>query len=882
MAKHQIIYTSCMRGIDSVNDGQQIYSYNEGFNDYKSEDVKSLFTYQVPNLSPGVIMTEEVAASMPVAFMYRKLKSGKASISLNTYLGRDYMGSAGRFGNYLCHTIVTDFNDMLVYPCELFGGVSLRSHMEYQEVNNPNPPGFLPTPVIEKGNVIDLDIITDFLENGENFDYYKQMLAAMLRYPNEKKRIVICDEQENIVKWTAALHYALPLEIAKNVNFKTYEFDPELSFAQICGVINTGSRYSPASYISSDRHYVFDFINMQFSDVSSDSDIAYLDFVDTAFSFAHDSLKEFHDFVIEYTTFRDASEELYSAYYLYVLLRDGIEEIDINLFGKGIEFAEKYATNDIKMYIINKIIDETDSLSKVNNEYFLTISRYLLSMFEKLNLNQRDAVSKIVVHRIIVAVSDPTIQEGEFITLYNDIDGIARSINLSIPAELMNDETRQGLLSVMGQRVAVWKEYFIIRVINDYVKDIGLSVNELYFDKPIGELYYTIIKTVYSKSKKSGFELIEYILKAFQSNGTYLVNMILNIEGLLNDMELGEVDGNYLWNLFISLVSVMSKEEIHEINEVLAESDRFKEMFMIYSARMEKEQNLRDAKEVFKDTFEYWFNKKQKYQIGYADKVLKLYVEKIRSIPSEESFEYSREILCNAMRMRVKDTYVDQLITTVLEDIPLDKPDRENKKLLIEIQQYLSEGPSQKLNNRFLLFLVGLQFDKIINVRDVKRIINQLSVSFDSRGIDVSRVGNEELENYFKWVLSNLFKYSLNQSELTNIYKLFIMSKRTSIFFMDYCCKNIFETCQDKREWKDFAEFLKFMFDCGTEENIESTGKYLCKLSKQKLKELDEEMSALFKRNSKVSHEWNKVKNVAENTNPLLHNLSGLFKRKKY
>ena len=36
MARHQIIYTSCMRGIDGVNDGQQIFSYDQSFQDSKT------------------------------------------------------------------------------------------------------------------------------------------------------------------------------------------------------------------------------------------------------------------------------------------------------------------------------------------------------------------------------------------------------------------------------------------------------------------------------------------------------------------------------------------------------------------------------------------------------------------------------------------------------------------------------------------------------------------------------------------------------------------------------------------------------------------------------------------------------------------------------
>ncbi len=71
MAKHQIIYTSCMRGIDGVNDGQQIFSYDESFADSKSDDVKGLFTYQVPSLPAGTPMSEEMAKTMPASFIYR-------------------------------------------------------------------------------------------------------------------------------------------------------------------------------------------------------------------------------------------------------------------------------------------------------------------------------------------------------------------------------------------------------------------------------------------------------------------------------------------------------------------------------------------------------------------------------------------------------------------------------------------------------------------------------------------------------------------------------------------------------------------------------------------------------------------------------------------
>ena len=294
------------------------------------------------------------------------------------------------------------------------------------------------------------------------------------------------------------------------VNFTTYDFDPELSSSQICGVINEGSRYSVGNYVSSNKHYVFDFINSRFNEVGGDD--PYLDFLDTAFSFSFDSLEEFHKFILEQTSYREASEELYAGYYLYSFLKDGLSEITLDQFRHSTEFANKYISDAIKVSIVSKIIEEAYKINELDNEYVLTIFRYLLNSYSILNQEQRVSVKSLVVNRIIEAVSDSLIEEAAFTTLYNDIDEIARSINLSIPAELMSGDTRQQLLNVMGQSVALWKVYFIVRVISDYVKDTKLSVEELYPYRPIGGLYFGIVRAVYSLGREHGFDVVENIL----------------------------------------------------------------------------------------------------------------------------------------------------------------------------------------------------------------------------------------------------------------------------------------------------------------------------------------------------------------------------------
>lgn len=882
MAKHQIIYTSCMRGIDGVNDGQQVFSYDERFSDCKSEDVKSLFTYQVPNLQPGLIMTEKIAATMPEAFSYRLLKNGSAAIVLNTYLGRDYMGSAGRFGNHLCHVIVTDFSDMSVYPCELYGGPSLRKSMKYEEVNNSNPPEFLKEPALEKGYVINPDVITEFLEIGNNLEYYKQMVVAMLRYPTEKKRVIICDERENIVKWIAALHYALPLDIAKSVNFTTYEFDPELSSSQICGVINEGSRYDVGNYISEKRHYIFDFINSKFSEIVENN--PYLDFLDTAFSFSYDSLQQFHNFIKLHTSFRKSNEKLYSGYYLFSFLKDGISEITLNQFKQFIEFAEKYTKDEMKLNIVSKIIEEENILNEINNEYALTIFRYLLNTYSILNIDQKNAVKKIIVDRIVGAVSDSSIEKEDFISLYNDVDNIARNINLSIPSELMNNETRQRLLDAIGQTITLWKVYFVVRVISEYVKDTKVPLDELYPDRPIGRLYYGILRIVYSAYKDRGFDLVKYILDGFKDSGTYLINMALNIEGFLNDLELDDKDTKYMWDYFTSLVSPMTELEIHKINEVFSKYERFEEMYMLYKLRIKNVQGLEQARKIFRETFDYWSEQKQKSAVIYAKNILKsyeeVYKEKNGALSSEDNFKYAKEILHCAMKVKVKDDYVNLIIAAISEYIPAKKPNRENERLITEMQQYQLDVHNQTISDRLLLLYIGVKLNKIVRASDLESLANQVMRFSDGRGADVTELDSGEIEDYFKWMFKCPLKCSLSKDDLTNIYKLFTMSGRLTRYFMEYCCKNIYKNCKRVNDNSDFAEFLLFMFEYGNDDDIECVGKYLCKLSKQRLEELDEDMSFLFKRERKAANKWKEIRDIAQNTNSLINNLSGLFKRK--
>ena len=572
MSVHQIIYTSCMRGINGINDGQQIFSYDNQFKDYNNDDIKSLFSYQPPALESGVIMTEEIAATLPQSFIFRKLEKGKCALSLSTYLGRDYMGSAGRFGNHLSHVVVADEMDFMNYPCEFYGGSLLRRYMEFEEVNNPNPPDFLPTPILEKGYIIDVDTVLEFLSIGDRLDIYKNMLCAMLAFEKERKRIVICDIPENIIIWIAALEYAVPLKMALDINFTTYEFDPSLSASQICGVVKSGTRYTTES---KRQHFVFDLY--QNDCVEFDKDSEFYDFIDTAFSLSFESIQDFHTFLVEGYICERANEELYSAYVLYSLLSDGLASVTKEKLKSALSFAEKYAKSLERVRIAKNVLTQYEEILKMDKWMFLAIMNYLFSVKDRLDKEEQTVIESVIVDRIFREFLNSENTEDIFLSFYNNTKQMCIQHEFSLVTGLMQESNQEKLLVIMQSEVRTWKIAFLIKVISMYTKEHYISCDELILDKPLGDIYYGIIMAAYSQNSQNGFFLVTCILNEFANDGAYLTNMMLNVEGMLLDLPNGEKEAEKLWKYYRQMISLKQREELAVSYHILGCYERYEQ-----------------------------------------------------------------------------------------------------------------------------------------------------------------------------------------------------------------------------------------------------------------------------------------------------------------
>ena len=880
---HQIIYTSCMRGIDGVNDGQQIYSYNMNFRDCKSDEIKGLFGYQVPALPPGITMTEEIAEKMPGAFSYRLLDSGRCAVTLNTYLGRDYMGSTGRFGNHLSHSVVYDFEDFNIYPCELYGSSLLRSHMTYEEVNNPKAPPYLSEPMLEKGYKVDLDRVIEFLSIGDNFDYYKNMFYALLRFEKDRKRIVICDDADHIIMWIAALQYTLPLEVAKKINFTTYEFDPELSPAQICGVIPEGTRYNAQKYLSTQQHFLFDFIEGHTENFNTTN--SYFDFIEIGMRFSYDSLLDFHDFVRKNFNYTEADDRIFHAYTLYEMETQGFENISQQAFEAAVLFAKEYATDKEKIKIVHTIIKYSKSIYNFTQDYTLCIMRYLLDSMEVLDEFEKKGVKQIIVDIILNTFSKGAVIEKEFVKFYDELDSMAQTINLCFASELVNNNNRIVLLQLLQQGLPTWKENFIIQIISQHVIDSKFPTDALYPNRPIGNIYFGILKTVFAKGNQDGLNLIEHILNQFKGNSNYLVNMALTLEGYLGDITSSEMDTQYLWHYFNEMAMAFSEQQINEVYKVLNEYERHDEMYALYSKFMEQETNLTRAREIFNHILTNWFSRNPEFKRKYINDVSRLYGENLlgnRALgDSEKREQYIKELLVDAIKAKIEGEFVDQLAVAVVDHMPLKKPNKENAELIDFIVHYQYMFKHQKIRGKLLLISIGMMLDEIKTKKDFEDTLRQIGTFSCREGGDLRRISEKDINHYFEWIIPFVTKYCVISEDMMTIYDVFQLSPSTSNDYMQYCCKEYYKRGKSDKDYSVFCEFLIFMFEKGDSQDRKNLAKELYKLKKYKKEELNKEVNQYFKKEIMFRKSWNEIVKESETTNPLMNGISNLFKRKK-
>ncbi len=402
MAAHQIIYTSCRRGIEGTSDGFQVFSYDEGLPSIPAagaaQGYNALFGDPVPHGLGFSILG------------YHPLDDDYCLLSHNTRLPHDYMGPQGRSGNMLRQSFLVPRADVAFAPIELVGSPALRSQMG-PEVQSAEKPDYLPCVDLAPAGEVTFDGVCEWLEDEDLADSMGELLAKLFAAKASGKQLVIVGTAAEAANLIGAVSYALPLRLARQISFVLGADDA----AEASGdVINASAEAVAAApdYVSS-GWIVFDPHNPDAASSLGGAD-GYLGFVELSYSLNPRRLTEFVQFAGDRTTAGLALGQLDDAHDLWAMLQKGDPLTDVPRLLRVLPFAEASADEETNAQLTAQLLGSLDELADQGLEVLVPVLSYLLRRAHDLDAQSREALCAVACVTVSRLLSDREVTPEQF------------------------------------------------------------------------------------------------------------------------------------------------------------------------------------------------------------------------------------------------------------------------------------------------------------------------------------------------------------------------------------------------------------------------------------------------------------------------------------
>lgn len=470
--------------------------------------------------------------------------------------------------------------------------------------------------------------------------------------------------------------------------------------------------------------------------------------------------------------------------------------------------------------------------------------------------------------------------ESVFVPFYDEVDSLCREKKFSIATELMREGNREKLFQVIKKDISAWKIAFIVKVLSNFVKDQRVSVNE-FIETPIGKTYYGLVQTIYSINPQNGFNIVTQILDGFAYDCKYLVNMALNIEGILRDLPNNEKDVSGMWKYFGKLMMRYQKGDFETAYSILKDYKRYDQIYMLYSLAMTNAAGLAEVWRVFSQHYKAFVASNSEYSVQYGERVLNDYYRRLEGYSSESAYNAKVELLKIISENKTNVLFAEKLVKDIVKEIPFESPSRENRMLIESAFEYIHNSLHRPVTDRLLLLVIAMVLEECNNTEELRDVFKDLERLTKNNKGDMSRITEDLAKSYFDWLLPNVCKLCKRTSDIESLYDLFEMSSNVSNLFFTACAKIYLKQSKDDEDYGIFCEFLGLVFKEGNYKIRERIGKVLSKLSKQKLSDLDEEVKEKYQNDKTAILHWNEVKDMAESNSPILKTISNLLKRRK-
>jgi hypothetical protein len=224
-------------------DGEGVFTYSETMNkDEKSELEKTVIVgYEAPLNLPSA-PTEDELLQFPKNYAYYKLKNARKQALLSTtYTGR-CNHTPNRFGNFLTHIMMFDEPITTINLPALLKQLNFRTHLTVEEEQD-----FVIDESAKLGDIEEYEIFNysiSFIQgNNSRINFFKQVIDKVVEgwLNDERHRIVIKSDKEEVQAFIFALYSILPKGLINQYSFATYKSTLRDSPFQIVGILSDAS-----------------------------------------------------------------------------------------------------------------------------------------------------------------------------------------------------------------------------------------------------------------------------------------------------------------------------------------------------------------------------------------------------------------------------------------------------------------------------------------------------------------------------------------------------------------------------------------------------------------------------------------------------------------
>ena len=857
MSVHQIIHTCCKCGLYGGGAGFGILSADRNFPENNSFGA-ALYDYRAPDLGDRVELTEKIISCLPVSHTYR-IGKGEYAITRSAFLGKDPFGGGP---NHISHSVLFGENDTPFYPCDLIGSPMFVAEPPRQAVYSETGTAYLSSPVITVSGSVTVNKVMKFLAAGNNFEIFSNMLWALMHKDELGRKIVICDEQENIPLWITAINYALPLSFARKVSFTTYAYDPKAADVDICGVTAKCTAYGE-EYAGDGECFIFDITSGSCftAPETSPAENVLFSFYEDAMLHDYDKVRIFHSYLETYTDLEKAAPDLAGAYLMYrasgAYSAEAFKSVSMNQFGAISEFSGKYARYSGKLLLAESILRVSDTVLGWGSEYVEKLIVFITGVYKDASFFIKTGFKSLTVDSVPIMLYNKEATSASFNSYYKNVTQLMDFCGIDLCEELVSAKSRSALLLVVKYQHIEWKANFVLNLISEYVHKHSVGYENLTAGEPIGQFLADTAAERYRCG--SDDEASRSILSAYTDD----VKRFCTVEETLETVRLGSDETARLVNLnkaFTDIAAESLVEKRRELFDFLSEAEKYDLMWDVF-ARMLNTFDMKKLTALFNEHYSGYFAVCPPYYEAYICEAIETYYGVFKKKKPNEKKE-AEDVLFDILSVNdLLTESSDEIVSGIVAGIKLTDHGKETENKIKDVQRYVTEIQKKQISGKLLCLAFGLKVKTIKNRKDYAAEKDSLAAVTADERVNLTQFADDEAIPYLEWLLP-VFTENSEPADVQTVYDMFSLSTQQSVKFAEEFCRELLSAGKNESSYVGFCEFLRFVFlRLGLEETQEISYQ-VHKLNQKRLEQLKSDAKDAFESDYTLMEKFNSMLDI--------------------